>query len=703
MMADDRQDDEEETPLPPETDADRAFAAEMIRYNGARFDRDTPETDGEFYRIGWRLADGVPLPPDFPPGVRHELTDGAEGVQAWTDPRGLTRKWVYLCAGRVQIGGGHRRTARYLEETGLTARAAEEAHKLLDGRPYWRPGRVPPAARGRYIAAAKRLNGLRAVAQRFLPRNFFDPTTADLDASAEEVLGTFAEAITPADVEHLRASIRTAVEEGGEAYTAWAMGDGDPEMRALSEEIQALETAAALTPAERAARVAELLTGPDGTRHPDPKAWIDAAGWGRLRGVMFARLRDLAREETERALADTTDQLAESERKRRKLERKIRRTTDKLSGLVGRTIIPGQVIGSGYHPATIDQVLRDVERGELYAPPDALAALRQGAEFVVPHSPLGRLPAEQVRAMLAVFRLFSMEGDDGRELPAGPLCVPARLTYTAGGLSSSRDKDRRRLFDALRAVSSLEFAIALRLKANGQNAVVGERTAMFTMRPVWFGSTDKRRQLSDADAARIVAEWAAHGATDEPWTGALPDEYVFTLPTTVRMVWKRLVLNADVLERLDAGAKEVRGPTESFHGLEWRLFVELTQREQAGQRTDDGGRFRSYVDRDAVLLDFYGADKIEAARKAGKYRARYESQYDKAARVLEAADIARLETRDHKTASGELRDVYGLNPDVVLGTRARLANAAKKRGARAGCGKSTGRRSTRQPSAESGT
>lgn len=702
-MPNDRQDDAEE-PLPPVTAADKAYAAEMVRFNQPGSDQSTLEVEGEFYRIGWRAAEGVPYPPELPPGVLHELTGGAEGVQAWTDPRGQTRVWVQICADRVRIGQMHRMAAHYLEQTGIKVRAAEEATQLLEGRPYWRPARIPPERRDRYTFARNRRNGLRAAAHLFLPRNFFDLTTADLDASAADVLATFAEAITPADVERLRASIRTAVEEQGSALTAWMMGDGDPETRALSEEIQAFETAAALTPEERAARVAELLTGPDGTRHPDPRAWIDAAGFGHLRGLMLNRLRDIAREEAERALADTADQLAESERKRGELERKLRRTTDKLSGLGGRTIIPGQVIGSGYHPATIDQVLRDVERGELYAPPDALAALRQGAEFVVPHSPLGRLPAEQVRGMLAVFRLFSTEGDDGRELPAGPLRVPARLTYTAGGLSSSRDKDRRRLFDALRAVSSLEFAIALRLKANdGRNAVVGERTAMFTMRPVWLGSTDKRRQLSDADAERIATAWAAHGATDEPWTGPLPDEYVFTLPTTVRMVWKRLVLNADVLERLDAGAKAVRGPTESFHGLEWRLFVELTQREQAGQRSDDGGRFRSYVDRDAVLLDFYGADKIEAARKAGKYRARYESQYDKAARVLEAADIARLEKRDHKTASGELRDVYELNPDVVLGTRARLANAAKKRGARAGGGKSTGRRSARQPSAEGGT
>lgn len=382
----------------------------------------------------------------------------------------------------------------------------------------------------------------------------------------------------------------------------------------------------------------------------------------------------------ERAKRETAERdLVEERRKREEAERRERRTAGKLTGLADRVVMPGHLIESGYKRTPFAAVLERVQQGEIFAGPDTRLNLQRGVELVASHSQLGRLPAEQVRAMFAVFRLFSTEGDDGCEFADGPFLASARRTYWAAGLTSSRDNTRRRLFDALRAVSSQELAVALLgEKKDGGKYVVGARTPMFTMRPVWIGSRDKRRQLTDADAARVAEEWAAHGTDGTAWTGPLPDEYEFSLPPIMRKVWNRLVLNADVLDRLNAGAKSARGASESFHGLDWRLFVEVTQTVQTGQRSEDGSRFRSFVDRKAVLEDFYRADKIAAARKAGKYKARYESQYDKAAEVLEAADIARLVVRDHTTTQGRLRDVFELSPDVIKGTKKRLKRVAGK-------------------------
>jgi hypothetical protein len=68
-------------------------------------------------------------------------------------------------------------------------------------------------------------------------------------------------------------------------------------------------------------------------------------------------------------------------------------------------------------------------------------------------------------------------------------------------------------------------------------------------------------------------------------------------------VFKNLVVAGDVLKRLDAGAKATRGRAESFTGLEWRLFIEITQRGQSQQISADGQTQRSYVDRDLLLAD----------------------------------------------------------------------------------------------------
>jgi hypothetical protein len=282
-----------------------------------------------------------------------------------------------------------------------------------------------------------------------------------------------------------------------------------------------------------------------------------------------------------------------------------------------------------------------------------------------------------VRALFGVFRLFS--GTEEERTLAESRLVPANILYKAAGVTSRRDKDRRRLFDALRTVSSQEIAVAVKGKTpEGKPWVIGDRAPMFRMRPVWSESTDGRRKLEESQAAEVAEEWAAIGASSESWTGPLPDHFEFSLPEVMRRVLHRLVLKGDALERLDAGAKEARGAAEKFHPLDWRLFLEVTQTVQATQ----GGR--SFVDREALLQDFYGAGKIAAAREAGKYRSRYESQYDKAVQVLKEGNLAEIIERDYKTSDGEKRDIFLVSPDVMLGARNRLKKTARKRRLKAG-------------------
>jgi hypothetical protein len=76
---------------------------------------------------------------------------------------------------------------------------------------------------------------------------------------------------------------------------------------------------------------------------------------------------------------------------------------------------------------------------------------------------------------------------------------------------------------------------------------------------------------------------------------------------------------------------------------------------------------RSYVDRDALLIDFYGEEKIKESRARGKYSSRYVSQFLKAARLLEEGGIVRSWEQGYRTTRGEIRDVFVPNPDVIKG------------------------------------
>ena len=422
-------------------------------------------------------------------------------------------------------------------------------------------------------------------------------------------------------------------------------------------------------------------------------AWLDGAGfgahdWPGLRSRVFLELdeaadyerrRELLRrtQDAERAAAEARAAREAAEAETARMARQLRRATDKSTGLADRALLPRQLIESGYQTGALASALDAIDGGKVEPLGATAGVLRNAVEVATAGNQLGRLPADQFRALFTAFRLFTTEGDDGRALPAGPLRVPARTMYRAAGLTTTRDKDRRRLFDALRACARLSLCVVLRGEVEGRNVVTAEEGVHpFILRPRWRGSDDRRRNLSDADANRIAADFARVGATGGAWDGPLPDEYELELPPIMRPVWFRMALSGDVLERLDAGARAARGPREGFSGLDARLFIEVTQRVQHGQRTPDDARFLSYVDRDALLADYYGADVIAAARRRGKFRDNQLAQYEKAVAVLDAGDVATRTARDYRTTEGEPRDVFAVNPAVMLGMERRLERPA---------------------------
>lgn len=344
------------------------------------------------------------------------------------------------------------------------------------------------------------------------------------------------------------------------------------------------------------------------------------------------------------------------------------------AGLRDRTIMPYALVQGGWQRGgPFKQYLEGIRQGELFTPPGegVEGFLENAAEVVADTTQLGHLSPMQVRAMIGVFRIFTSGGDDRGMFRIGSVPVPASTLYEAAGVSPRNGRACAELFGAMDALAAREIRAAIKVRApvpedDGQTRkgrvaaprffVTGALTRMFEVQPVW---SNGRRGLTDAAAAALGQRWAAH-RTGEEWTGALPDTYILTLPPIMRKVWKSLVLSGDLLERLDHGAKEVRGPTQSFDGLDWRLFMEITLRYQRAQG-------RSFVDRDGLLIEYYGADVIKRARAKGTYRGKYVGYFAKAARVLLAAGFVLDWEPDYLTTRNEHRDAFEPNPDVIKG------------------------------------
>jgi hypothetical protein len=347
-----------------------------------------------------------------------------------------------------------------------------------------------------------------------------------------------------------------------------------------------------------------------------------------------------------------------------------------------------QLTQSGWNRNYITRNIQQIKQGKLTG--NALASQlaleltdNTGTELVASASQLGRMSTWQARALVGVLRLFSSHGTDGRTFNRQSIPVPTALFMSAAGVGN-RQSDRLKLFNEALELSRKQIRIGLKRQAakpaewkKGDPEPPWEfgvqEAAPFTVTCSWRQSRtkrdpekiDKRRGLTKADVDRIGAEWLAH--RNGEWSGPLPDEMTFTLPDVMKFVFKATFLNADILGALDTAAKRVRGRSESFTGLDWRLFNEvlLTRQTEIGL---------SYVEREALLKDFFDTPgDPRVANDAAKYgrdidRAKRGcfAEYRKSVRVLEEAGLVEVVTLDHHAAKkgtkggNRLRDVFRL-------------------------------------------
>jgi hypothetical protein len=490
--------------------------------------------------------------------------------------------------------------------------------------------------------------------------------------------------LSPAESAELRAFVRRTFAEpsklGGQVVLMGPelerrVREGVPLIAALFSSFEALRDEC-----ERPATLDDVdtwtLTRADGTRAPSPEAWLatlaaqgeqhrgDAEWW------LMNGLEVLAKDARKAREAELT---ARAERAERELERERKRRKDAEAGLPDRTVFPGHMIRYGHAGADDFARLADMlenGQGELFPHGNALEVIRSQAELQPNTSQLGDMTAAEVRALHGVFRLFTRGGDDRRTFNADMLPVDASVFYKAAAVTSRRSKDRAAVFDGLRSLSRRALLVALKVKdpKDGKMYVIGERTPLFEVRPMWTASDDGRRALTEQEADAIARHYLQHMDADEPWTGPLPDRFVFTLPPLMQRISDRLVLRGDVLDRLEAGSRAVRGAQGGLNPLDHRLLIEITQREQTQHRSKDGLRVRSFVDRERLLEDHYGAEKLAKWRRSGKFRERATEPFENAARALVAGGLVAHWEPNYRTTAGESRDVFELVPGVVVGS-----------------------------------
>jgi hypothetical protein len=439
------------------------------------------------------------------------------------------------------------------------------------------------------------------------------------------------------------------------------------------------------------------LARADGTAATPWEEWLAVraeAGWENHFSALLAGLRRIAegvREATFRREKEAAEAAAAAAQAALEVERKKLR--DAKAGLRDTVALPQQLVHSGWDATHRHSLVRSVARrndqGELFATVDDNGYIRQyrveeDAVLSMPSfTTLGRIDPWQVRALMGVYRVMTSASEASGtaflpfvELPFLTFCRAAGLDGTA------RQQDRERLFTGARRLARTIIPVARRLRnERGEECVALRETPPFSLESYWDVSEDKRRGakgrkgITPEHAAELM-ERATHNPETE-WEGPLPSRLVIRFDDVLRLIQDAVYINANVVEMLDGAAKKVRGRSERFDGLEWRLFMECVRTRQP----KDG---RSYVEREAVLVDYFGKDQVEReARKRGRTlqaKRGVFAEYRKAVDVLKEAGLVEVVALDHQAAKkgkggSRLRDVFRLTELAYSSERAAVAGA----------------------------
>ncbi len=417
--------------------------------------------------------------------------------------------------------------------------------------------------------------------------------------------------------------------------------------------------------------------GPDITDDPPPEKIARVIAWvgermgsfavEQLAPYTVAMLGVMARQQAERAAEDANRRAADAERRAEEAERRAH-----------RTLIPSAIHGA-YRAKDAAARHALVEQGMLLPEGDESRAVIAGAAVrQVNAREFADLSVPQIRALVGVCSRITEAGTvSGGKLFQKQPSFTARELYEAAGVNHRQAKQCGDLFTAMVDLSDRRtfFEITGEDPDTKKPLSAMWEGPVFTMVPIFPGEDSS---LFD----RYVA-WRQKARNERgPWKGPLPARYTLTIPAIVRQTLSPLVISRDTLQRLEEGARKVRG-NGKLTPLDWALFMEVTLTRQSQQLEViqvEGGSdvysFRSYVDRQKFLNDYLGEAEIK------NNPARCERAYESSANVLRAGELM-LDVRFARASRGGERDIYVPHPDVLLGIARRAKRVQELRAAEA--------------------
>jgi hypothetical protein len=335
-------------------------------------------------------------------------------------------------------------------------------------------------------------------------------------------------------------------------------------------------------------------------------------------------------------------------------------------------------------PETRGRLQKRLEAGEV----ELFGKAPEGWELRQNPRELLGLSVPQYRALFALCHRLGDERQEERREPDGTtirewpesVSMTAAALYQAAGVNTRGTSGRREFFAALVDLSDREMQYEIIL---GRQMIV-HRAPVVTFTPTFDlgGEAD-----ADSRGQALAARWGAWreerrklGTEAAPaWDGPLPAAYVFTLARPLRLGEGALVFSRQVFARIEAAAQHLRGQA---HPLDFAVFLEATITRQPQQlevfpTTEEGAErahsFRCYINRDQVLADHYGAEKLQKDRK------RATAQYEIALEVnLAAGTFLEVKKAVATKKRGELRDIVVPSPTMLPYLANRAAGALKR-------------------------
>lgn len=466
---------------------------------------------------------------------------------------------------------------------------------------------------------------------------------------------------------------------------------GVPFFGAWMDEVSVLISACE-RPATESDIDAWTLTRGNGSLAPSPESWLatltargeshrtDAVEWLRIGFNELAA--EIVRESQKTA-----------EKENAELRQKLNK--QRLSTLPSHTVFPGQLIRSGFSLNPFAGLAkRTQEQKELFVFTEgAEEFINEQAELSCGTMQFSDFTTPEVRAFHGVFRLFTGYGEDHKQFTRDRITVPTSLFYQAAGLTSRKSEARAAVFQGLLDLSRRIINVGASApipepegqssgkKGRGRSVkkpqryiAFGKQTQIVSVSPVWTTSDDQRSPLSAEEAAALAQQW---GTNPDKWEGRLPDYCELQLPNIMRQLLGVLVLPGDTLAKLEAGSQEVRGKQAGLNPFDHALLLEIIRTRQWKQRSDDGQRVKSYVERDAFLRYMHTAEKIQSLRNKGLYKPRILEPYEKSIEVLKRAGMI-VSWEPEQRATRGVRDIFELAPHVVAGTTSGLQKKSKR-------------------------